>query len=183
MSQNAAAAPDLQWAFGTQFFKYFVFGDPAWNYARYDLSTWARDTKQAASVLNSDNPDLSAFARRRGKLLLWHGWSDAALNALETIRYYDSVVQRDPTMKESARLFLLPGVQHCAGGAGPDAVDWLAALADWVERGQAPERLIAAKRAGGATVRTRPVCAYPQRAVYGGTGSTDAADAFVCRAP
>jgi feruloyl esterase len=183
MSPNPAAPPSAQWAFGTQFFKHFVFSDPAWSYVGYDFSTWARDTKQAGSMLNADSPDLSAFTTRRGKLLLWHGWSDAALNALETIRYYDRVVQRDPAMAASVRLFMLPGVQHCGGGAGADAVDWLAALRAWVEGGEAPTRLIATKRARGAAVRTRPVCTYPQRAVYVGTGSTDAAESFTCRPP
>jgi hypothetical protein len=177
----ATRPPALQWAFGTQFFKYFVFADPAWDYTRYDFSTWARDTKQVATFLNSDNPDLSGFARRRGKLLIWHGWSDAALNALETIGYYDAVLKRDAAMRDTARLFLLPGVQHCAGGAGPDSVDWLATLSDWVEHGKAPERVIASKRDKGTTLRTRPLCAYPQRAVYRGAGSTDDAAQFVCR--
>jgi hypothetical protein len=176
-------APVLQWAFATEFFKYFVFGDPSWDYTKYDLSTWERDTRTVGSLLNADNPDLTAFVGRRGKLLLWHGWSDAALNAHSTIGYYDQVMARDPKMRDAVRLFLLPGVQHCGGGAGPDSVDWIAAIVDWVERGQAPDRLVAAKRgAGGSPVRTRPVCAYPQRVVYSGSGSTDEAERFVCSA-
>ncbi len=175
--------PSLQWAFGTEMFKYFVFGDPAWDYTRYDLSTWAKDTRMLAAALNADSPDLDAFLARQGKLLLWHGWSDAALNALETIRYHGAVAARNPAATESMRLFMLPGVQHCGGGAGPNVVDWLGALATWVEKGERPERLVATKLEKSAVVRTRPVCAYPQRAVYSGTGSTDDAAQFVCRAP
>jgi hypothetical protein len=74
-------------------------------------------------------------------------------------------------------------VQHCGGGAGPDAVDWLGTLAAWVEKGERPERVVATKREKNTVVRTRPVCAYPQRAVYDGAGSTDDAARFVCKAP
>ena len=76
----------------------------------------------------------------------------------------------------------MPGVLHCGGGAGPDSVDWMAAIAAWTEKGTAPDRLIATKKGdGGAVVRTRPLCVYPQRAVYSGSGSTDDAANFVCR--
>jgi feruloyl esterase len=181
---SGGRVPSLQFGFGTEFFKYFVFSDPAWDYSRYDLSSWERDTRLVGTVLNADNPDLGPFAARRGKLLLWHGWSDAALNAVETIGYYDRVLARAPALRDAARLFMMPGVQHCGGGSGPGTVDWLHAIGDWVERGQAPERLVAAKRGpDGAVVRTRPLCAYPQRAVYSGTGSIDEAASFVCRGP
>jgi hypothetical protein len=175
--------PSMQWAFGTEMFKYFVFGDPAWDYTRYDLATWATDTKMLAATLNAESPDLDAFRARQGKLLLWHGWSDAALNAVETIRYHDAVAARNPAARDSMRLFMLPGVQHCGGGAGPDSVDWIGTLAAWVEKGERPERVVATKLEKNAAVRTRPVCAYPQRAVYDGTGNPDAAASFVCKAP
>ena len=79
-------------------------------------------------------------------------------------------------------MFLMPGVLHCSGGPGPDRVDWPATLADWVENGKAPDRVIARKAAaGGAVSRTRPLCPYPQHAEYTGAGSTDDAANFVCR--
>lgn len=170
-----------QWAFATEFFKYFVFGDPKWDYRTYDFATWERDTRVVRSILNADNPDLSTFTAR-GKLLLWHGWSDAALNARSTIDYYDGALAKTPALKDSGRFFLLPGVQHCGGGAGPDSVDWIGAIADWVERGRPPERILASKRVDGKLTRTRPVCAYPQRTVYKGAGSADEAESFECRA-
>jgi Tannase and feruloyl esterase len=178
----ASGVPNLSWGFGTQFFKYFVFADPDWTYRGYDIAAnWQRDTRRVASFLDADNPDLSAFRARKGKLLLWHGWADPALNPLATIRYYDRVVARDPGAAADVRLFMLPGVLHCAGGPGPDQVDRLAAMVDWVEKGEAPSRLVAAKRNGATVVRTRPLCAYPSRAVYKGSGSTDDAANFVCR--
>lgn len=181
-SFSTAGQPAIGWGFATQFYKYFVFADPAWDYGQYDVAaSWRRDTRQWTSFMNADNPDLSAFRARRGKLLLWHGWADPALNALATIRYYDEVVARDPTAKDDVRLFLMPGVLHCAGGPGPDRFDAIAAIVNWVEKGDAPSRLIATKRTGTAVTRTRPLCAYPAKAVYSGTGSTDEAANFVCK--
>jgi len=112
---------------------------------------------------------------------LWHGWSDAGLSPLATIKYYDEVKKRDPKADEFVRMFLMPGVLHCAGGPGPDNADWAAAIDNWVESGKAPERIIAQKVSGANVTRTRPLCAYPQHAVYTGTGSTDQAENFVCK--
>ena len=174
--------PNLSWGFSTQFFKYFVFNDASWSYRGYDVArSWRRDTKRISRFMDADSPDLSAFRARRGKLLLWHGWADSAVNPLATIRYYNSVVSRDPSARDDVRLFMLPGVLHCGGGAGPDQVDRIAAMVDWVDKGVAPSRLIAAKRDQGALVRTRPLCAYPATAAYTGHGSTDEAANFVCR--
>jgi hypothetical protein len=175
-------ASSLQLAFGPEVFKYFVFGDPAWDYTTYDLSGWARDTAAVAPFLNADNPDLAAFRNRRGKLIIWHGWADPALNAVSTIDYYRRVQQKDPAAPGYSRLFLLPGVVHCGDGPGPDRVDWIGALTDWVERDKPPSRLVSAKLdADKRPTRTRPVCAYPQRAIYKGSGSTDEAQNFVCK--
>ncbi len=174
-------APSLRFSFGTQLFKYLVFNDPAWDYTTYDLSTWKSDTKRTASVLNATNPDLGAFKSKGHKLLLWHGWADAGLSPLATIKYYDEVKARDPQLDDYVRMFLMPGVLHCGGGAGPDRADWAAAIDGWVESGKAPDRVIAQKGAGATVTRTRPLCPYPQHAVYTGTGSTDDARNFVCR--
>jgi feruloyl esterase len=75
----------------------------------------------------------------------------------------------------------MPGVLHCGGGTGPDTVDWTTAIVEWVENGQAPERVIATKMASGAVTRSRPLCPYPQKAVYNGSGSTDDERNFACR--
>jgi feruloyl esterase len=174
-------SPSLRYAFGTQLFKYLVFSDPEWDYAKYDLSTWRADTKRTASYLNATNPDLSAFKNKGHKLLLWHGWADAGLSPLATIKYYDEVKARDPKADEFVRMFLMPGVLHCGGGSGPDNADWASAIDAWVESGKAPERILAQKGTGANVVRTRPLCAYPQHAVYTGTGSTDQAENFTCK--
>jgi Tannase and feruloyl esterase len=179
----ATGQPALGWAFTTEFFKNFVFADPSWDYSRYDVAkNWRRDTQMWTSFMNAENPDLTAFRGRRGKLLLWHGWADPALNPLATIRYYKDVVGRDPRAADDVRLFLLPGVLHCAGGPGPSQFDPIAPIVDWVEKGAAPATLIVRKPAAGdQPERSRPACAYPAKAVYTGSGSTDDAANFVCR--
>jgi tannase/feruloyl esterase len=175
-------ASSLQLAFGPELFKYMVFANPDWDYTTYDLANWGRDTKAVAPILNADNPDLSGLKARGGKLIIWHGWADPALNAVSTLNYYKRVQQHDPTSSAFTRLYLLPGVEHCNGGSGPSRVDWLTAITDWVEKGKAPTRLVSSKMgAAGQPVRTRPVCPYPQRAVYKGSGSTDEEQNFACK--
>lgn len=175
--------PSLQYAFGTEFFKYMALGRKDFDYATYDLSTWKKDTAEIGKLLNATDPDLGKFKGRRGKLILWHGWADPALNALSTIAYYNEMQARDPRVRDYARLFMMPGVLHCFGGTGPDFVDWFTPIADWVERGRAPERVIAQKRgADGRPEKSRPLCPYPQRAVHDGKGSQTDADSYVCRA-
>ena len=174
-------APSLRFAFGTEMFKYFIFNDPNWDYTKYDFSTFRKDAAQAASFLNATNPNLDEFKASNGKLIIWHGWSDPALSALGTIQYVDAVRARDAASRDYLRTFLMPGVLHCAGGPGPDRADFVAALEDWVEKGVAPERVIASKNEGGKVVRTRPLCEYPLRAVYSGSGSIDDEKNFICK--
>ncbi|GIE82587.1 feruloyl esterase [Actinoplanes philippinensis] len=153
---------------------------------RYDSATF-REVDKQAGIYDAVNPDLTAFRAAGGKLLLWHGWADQAISPYGTIAYYHAVTQRmggtDAT-RRFARLFLLPGVGHCGGGEGPDAFDALTPAVDWVEKGVAPDRLVATKRQDDDTVvRTRPVHPYPAVARYDGSGSTDEAANFVPAPP
>jgi len=182
VSPQSSRANSLRRIFGTEFFKYFVFGDPSWDYTKYHVSNAPKDARLAGTFLNATNPDLDAFKAKGHKLVMWHGWSDPALSALASIDYYERVQTRDATIRDYLRLFMMPGVLHCAGGPGPDTVDWPAVIADWVENGKAPDR-IAARKLGpeGTVIRSRPLCPYPQHAVYQGSGSMDAAESFACR--
>ena len=187
-----------QFFFATQGFKYLVYGDPNWDYQKFDLE---RDGKQAnerlAATLNATNPDLTAFNARGGKLILYHGWNDAALPASNTINYYLNVIKTmgAPQAQGFVRLFMVPGMQHCSAGPGPDSFgqfvmadqsdpehDLTLALERWVELGVAPSQVIATKRQGANAPpsRTRPLCAYPQVARYKGSGSQDEAANFSC---
>jgi pimeloyl-ACP methyl ester carboxylesterase len=181
MELTARTAPTLQGVIGIEFFKYFVYGDSAWRYVGYDLARAGRDGATVAAVVSATNPDLSAFRARGGKLVLAHGWSDPALSARSTIEYFKAVQRRTPRASSFTRLFLMPGVLHCAGGSGCDDVDYAGIIRRWVEQAEAPSRIIARKLRGTDVVRTHPLCAYPMTARYNGTGSTDDAAAFTCR--
>jgi feruloyl esterase len=190
----------LMFAFGTQFFKNMMFGDPAWDYRTFNVD---RDTKAAdeklAPILNATDPDLGRFMARGGRLILYHGWSDAAIGPQNTIDYYRSVAAKMGAgrTRRFVRLFMVPGMQHCFGGAGPNSFGQLsvaggdadhdidAALERWVEKNIAPEQIVAAKRKNdfdpkSEILRTQPLCAYPAVAHYKGSGSTDDAANFVC---
>ena len=173
--------PDLMFGFGTQVFKYFVFDRPDWDYSTYDLANYAHDTRLAASVLNATNPNLDTFKAHKGKLIIWHGWADPALPAQATAEYYSQVRQHDPAAADYCRLFMIPGCLHCGGGPGASEVDWLATIADWVERGKAPDKLVASKHANGKLVMTRPLFPYPQHPIYKGSGDPNNADSFTSK--
>lgn len=193
----------LQATFATQFYENMVIGRTGWDMRTFDFD---RDMKvvreKMAPVLNATDPNLQAFRNRGGKLILFHGWADAALPPEHTIRYYDAVHK---TMGSKAadsfvRLYMVPGLQHCFGGPGPyycgglgaaegdPEHDFSAAVERWVETGRAPDRMVAVKPAKdsdvhGPALRSRPLCPFPQAAVYQGKGSTDEASNFSCVAP
>ncbi len=154
----------------TGYFKYLIFGNPDWDWLSFDF-TDPRDFAvlpeahaKYAPVLNSTDADLSAFKTRGGKLLLYHGWADQNIAPRNTINYYDSVVAAmgEAATREFARLFMLPGLQHCRGGEGATEIDPLAALERWVEAGEAPDHLTAAHvTPDGAVDDTRIIAAYP----------------------
>jgi feruloyl esterase len=127
--------------------------------------------------------DLSPFKKRGGKLLMYTGWSDPVVPPQDTVAYYDAVVKTmgglDKT-REFYRFFLAPGMGHCSGGPGPNQFDHLSALEQWVEKGTAPDKMIASHVVNGKVDRTRPLCPYPQVARWKGTGSTDEATNFAC---
>ncbi len=145
----------------------------------------ARAEKIAAATLNATNPDLREFLARGGKLIQYHGWNDPQIAPGFSVAYYTSVLDKlggAEKVRSGYRLFLVPGMAHCGGGQGTSTFDMLAALEQWVEQKQAPESIAAARVRDGKTERTRPLCPYPQVAVYKGTGSTDDAANFACRA-
>src|SRR4029450_4843542 len=113
----------LRYGFGTQFFKYFVFNDPKWDYRAYEVRNTRKDGRQAAAILNATNPDLSAFKAKGRKLIMWQGWVEPGRAALGSIKYYEQVQSRDASVRDYFRLFMMPGVLHCVGGPGPDTLD------------------------------------------------------------
>ena len=181
--------------FSTQFFSQMVFQNAAWDFRTFDVE---RDSKTAAdrfgAALNAVDPDLKRFQERGGKLIIYHGWSDPAISPLSTVDYFESVEKKMGARNtgEFLRLFMVPGMQHCGGGPGPNSFsaphdprhDIRLALEHWVEDGVGPDQIIATKYKGpgpaSGTERTRPLCPYPQVAQWKGSGSTDDAANFTC---
>jgi feruloyl esterase len=168
-------------------YRYVVFKDPKWDWKTFDFDKdVVKGDLPENLIMNATNPDMRAFFSRGGKVLMYHGWSDALVPPMNTIKYYDEVVARMGSAAkatEHIRLFMAPGMGHCSGGEGPDTFDKVKAIEDWVERGKAPARLDASHSTNGRVDRTRPLCPYPQVARYSGTGSTDDAANFTCKAP
>jgi feruloyl esterase len=165
------------------FFKYWLFHDPNWDYHSID---WERDlayAEQKLPFMAAVDKDLTPFKKRGGKLLMYTGWSDPVVPPQDTVAYYDSVVKTMGGLektREFYRFFLAPGMGHCSGGPGPNQFDHLTALEQWVEKGVAPEKMIATHSTAGKVDRSRPLCVYPQVARWKGTGSTDEAANFAC---
>ena len=169
----------------TQFFQFMVFRDPTWNYQtlNYDEHMALVD-KVEGGVMNALDPNLKKFADSKGKLLMYHGWSDPQIPAGSSVGYYTRVMEAmggPGRTQESVRLYMVPGMNHCQGGVGTSTVDWLGALEAWVENGKAPDQIVASKVTNGKTERTRPLCPFPQVAAYKGSGSTDDAANFSCK--
>jgi feruloyl esterase len=141
--------------------------------ARMDAYAWIFNT--------ADDVKLAGFQARGGKLMFIHGMADPIFSPHEMVDYYQRLTAHNgPKTADFARLFLVPGMGHCAGGAATDSIDGLGSLVDWVEKGQVPQRL----PASGTTVfpgRTRPLCPYPQYAHYNGSGNPEDAGNFSCR--
>ena len=144
----------------------------------HDPATLSRSRR----IYDASSFDLRAFKARGGKILMWHGWADGAIMATSSIGYYEGVRKfmggRDKT-EDFFRLFLVPGVHHGGGGPGLTEFDSFSALEDWVEKGRAPEQMIAGRMENGAVERTRPVYPYPVLARYRGAGDPKLAESFV----
>jgi hypothetical protein len=151
------------------------------------FGTSATMPESSVQTISANSVDLSGFRARRGKLLLYHGVSDPTFSALDTVDWYKRLTSAVGAEKETAdfaRLFLVPGMNHCSGGPATDSFDVLTPLVAWVEQGRAPERIEA--RAGAKTPwpeRSRPLCPYPRQARYLGHGSIEKAENFTCAAP
>jgi feruloyl esterase len=173
-------------------FRFVVFDNPDWDPWTFDV---ARDVARAEDIdakggqLNASDPNLDAFRKRGGKLLMYHGWGDGAIPAQNSIDYFEAVLARDRSaareagltkLQQDVRLFMVPGLGHCMGGTGATQFDPLTALERWVEQGLAPES-IEARGTSRDTALSRKLCPYPLVAQYDGRGDPNQSESFNCK--
>ncbi|MEU5277007.1 tannase/feruloyl esterase family alpha/beta hydrolase [Streptomyces asoensis] len=175
--------------FVTSFARYLAYTnapDPGFRLSDLDFTAESfRRTVRSSAYLAAMDPDLGAFERSGGKLLLWHGWNDQHISPQGTLAYYDALrtTMGARTADRFTRLYMFPGVAHCGGGDGPNTFDVLTPVMAWAESATRPGRIVASGLVNGTVTRTRPVYPYPEVARYDGTGSVDDAANFVAAAP
>jgi tannase/feruloyl esterase len=188
--------------FATYFFRDMVFENPKWDVHSLHLDDIKKADDKFGATLNSDDPNLRAFKAQGGKLIQYHGWGDAAIPPQGSVDYFEAVQKTMGYTKSFYRLFMVPSMSHCAGGPGATIFgnaggmeppeedadhDVVLALDRWVEKGLAPDHIIATGFVGNNPAKgvamTHPICPYPQMAHYNGTGDTKDAANFACAAP
>lgn len=186
-------------ALARSIFGHLAHGDANWNPIGFDPDKDVPPAWKGLPTMAAEKTDVGAFAKRGGKLIVYHGLIDPATLPQPTIAYVEAAKASVAKAggPDFARLYLAPGMLHCQGGPGADRFgqagdritaddprsNALSALVRWVEEGQAPQDLRASKIEAGRTIFTRKLCPHPQAAVYNGVGDADSADSFVCRAP
>lgn len=171
-----------------------------WNGQDFDVTRDLAAIDRVMPDLRADSVDLAAFKARSGKAIFYQGWMDPAVPASMAVDYQQQLEAAMGGRSETAsfaRLFMVPGMLHCSGGSGTDQFggsgadaptvdpnhDLLSALEAWVERGQAPDRIIASRMTNGTVTRTRPLCVFPSFAKYNGSGDPNSAASFTCVQP
>ena len=160
-----------------------------WQFDFDDFTAGLGDTMR--DITDADDPNLTRYLKQEGgKLMIWHGWADTVIPAEPIVDYYGEVVDVTfdgdrATADDAVRLFMLPGVAHCAGGPGPDSWDWLAPMVEWVENGTAPDSLTVQHLTDGVVDNERIVCPHPQQPAYVGDGDPNdpvnwVATNFIC---
>ena len=175
-----------------QFFTYLAWWPsiPAYNWRTFNFDTDPQKLTYSEATYSAINTNMLPFVSNGGKLIAYHGWSDWAISPLLSIDWWNKEQAAMGDTSQYYRLFMVPGMGHCGGGPGPNQADYLTALENWVEKGVAPDSIIATHSStsaqpgtAGSADRTRPLCPYPKVARYKGTGSIDDATNFSCVNP
>jgi hypothetical protein len=181
--------------------RYWVYFDPNWDwrsltYGNYE-AFFNDNARMVGPLMGTDNPDISKFKERGGKLIVYHGWADNLIMPQGTVRYFTQMQQTVANSDSFSRLYMVPGMAHCGGGGGVNEFgqdasgivpaeptrDIFRALMAWSENSVAPDQIIATRVENGAPTRTQPLCPYPQVVKYKGSGSTTDAVNYSCAVP
>ncbi len=177
-------AADFNLAQGIMQYMVFQPPRPDWDYRTFDFDSDPELLDRWSRLADATDINLREFRDGGGKLIMTYGWSDQVLQPMMAVDYYEQAVAANgPDGEDFMRLFMAPGMTHCAGGTGPDQFDSVSAIIDWVERGVAPARIVARKFDDGEVSRSRPLCPYPLVARHDGSGSVDDAANFLCQVP
>jgi len=186
------------------FWRYWVFNDPMWDWHSFDYDRDVAYADQKMAAVNAISPELGPFEKAGGKIIMYHGWADPVAPPRASINYFDRVIQAmgPAEAQRFMRLFMIPGMGHCGHGSAPlpwpDNTqtmdisrspkvsgrtaddDFLDALDRWVDRGVAPETIQGSQVVDSVLLRTRPICAYPMVAKWDRMGSSNKSASFVC---
>lgn len=192
--QTGTGAPTLPpgptssraWLYGSGTVQYFFARDPNYDVTKFDPAQFADRMREISGLMDSTNPDLSAFSVRGGKLIMYENTADYAQSPYAGIEYYKSVVAKmgAANVENFFRLYVTPGADHMGVGA-PSSVDMLEVLTEWVEKGKAPSELVQVRQETKppfAVVAARPMCRYPAYPHYQG-GDVFKAESFMCKEP
>jgi feruloyl esterase len=165
-------------------FRLFLYDDPKWDWHTFDFDHDMSLADDHIGYMSAVNADLQLFRDRGNKLLMYTGWADPVAAPMDILKYYKSVTKTmggTVSTQKFFRFFMVPGMAHCGGGPGATSFDALTALDTWVENDKAPERILASHLMDGKATMTRPLCPYPQKAVWKGSGDSNDAVNFSCK--
>ena len=188
------ARPPLGWQFSSHVNQFIVQRNPSFANLSFDISPAGVVGDSALKLFDERTRDgntndatrMREFLKKNKKLILYHGFSDPALTPYRTMVYYEDLAKvagGADKLEKNVRLFMVPGMQHCGGGPGPDVFDMATAIDNWVAKGVAPAQIMATKftnRRSGPVVRTMPLCKYPEMARYKGAGDVNDAANWSC---
>ena len=149
---------------GSDFFRYMVFvkDNPSFDWTAFDYASRPDNLAEFQAIVDAVDPDLAPFRDAGGKLLAYFGWADPDINPLTLLDYHATVERHTGNVDEFFRVFMMPGMFHCRGGAGPDRFDAMTPLIDWVEAGIAPQQFDTWRQTDSGRTMQRPTCAHPE---------------------
>jgi feruloyl esterase len=187
MPTGGPGTPDFATFLGGSFLSYMVYNDPAYDTTTFDLDADFPTVFEALERqydFTANTVPLAHFLRTGNKILLWHGAEDTLVSHVDTIRSFHKLTDAAGRHADNARLYVLPGVEHCGGGDGASGIDFVSVVSDWVEKGRRPRNLVVTRNdPAGNVLFARPLCAHPKYPRYDGEGDPTDAESFRCVAP